>query len=233
MAQAQVRHANLAWIFQELLTAIVRLKFNRQQVPSSDAFRANMRELVKMAANNAQAAGYSRENVTMVCFAAVAFLDETVLQSGNPIFSNWSGKPLQEELFGLHLAGNAYFDNVQALLGRQDSAEVADMLEIFLLCLELGYRGRYGVASPGELQAVMNAIREKMYRSRGKSSSLSPAWAVPQDMIAAKGPDPKRGLFLGLAIGAAVLAILTFGAGKAALMSGGSTIQSLASSGSK
>ena len=50
-------------------------------------------------------AGYSAEDVKLAGFALVAFLDESVLASGNPVFADWPAKPLQEELFGTHVAG--------------------------------------------------------------------------------------------------------------------------------
>ena len=63
----------------------------------------------------------------------VAFLDESVLNSRNPIFADWLRKPLQEELFGTHIAGEVFFQNLQQLLGRSDSPDLADLLEIYHL----------------------------------------------------------------------------------------------------
>ncbi len=54
----------------------------------------------------------------LATFAAVAFLDESMLNSQNPIFADWLRKPLQEELFGTHIAGETFFQNLQQLLGR-------------------------------------------------------------------------------------------------------------------
>ena len=44
---AAPRAENLALIFQELFTAIVRLRSNRQQVSDSESFRDHIREAVK------------------------------------------------------------------------------------------------------------------------------------------------------------------------------------------
>jgi type VI secretion system protein ImpK len=73
----------------------------------------------------------------------VAFLDESVLNSQAPIAADWRRQPLQEELFGRAIAGNVFFQNLKQLLRRNDSADLADMLEIYYLCMLLGYGGRY------------------------------------------------------------------------------------------
>lgn len=117
----------------------------------------------------------------MATLAVVGFLDETVLNLQNPIFANWPSKPLQEELFNEHIAGEVFFANIQELLRRDDSPAVADVLEVHDLCLLLGYRGRYSLGERGELRAILDAIRAKIRRIRGPMNDLSPHWAPPSD----------------------------------------------------
>src|ERR1700731_169603 len=150
------RPENLALIYQEVLTAIERLRASRQGVTDAAAFRHHTREALKTAASQAITAGYQADDVKLATFAAVAFLDESVLNSQNPIFADWLRKPLQEELFGTHIAGEVCFQNLQPLLGRNDSADLADVLEIHYLCLLLGFGGRYSAGNRGELTQVMN-----------------------------------------------------------------------------
>ncbi len=133
------RPENLALIFQEVLTAIERLRGNRQGVNDAEAFRHHTREALKNAASAGLAAGYNADDVRLATFAAVAFLDESVLNSQNPIFADWLRKPLQEELFNVHIAGETFFQNLQQLLGRNDSADLADVLEVHHLCMLLGF----------------------------------------------------------------------------------------------
>ena len=103
--QSPGRRPNLALCFQELFTAIVRVRFNLQAVPNADAFRANAKNLIRMATQDSAGRGYAGEDAKLAAFAVVAFLDESVLTSKNPVFSTWSRMPLQEELFGEHMAG--------------------------------------------------------------------------------------------------------------------------------
>ena len=87
------RPDNLALLFQDVLTAIVRLRANRQGVTDANAFRHHTREALKTAASQALAAGYTADDTRHATFAAVAFLDESVLNSQNPIFGEWLRKP--------------------------------------------------------------------------------------------------------------------------------------------
>src|SRR5205823_13432211 len=107
-AQAVERRSYLALSFQEIFTAIVRLRFNRQAVPSADSFRDHMRHALKAASQEAVQKGYNVDDVKLAAFSVIAFLDDSVLASSNPVFSTWSRLPFQEELFGQHMGGEAF-----------------------------------------------------------------------------------------------------------------------------
>src|SRR5690349_5344487 len=92
---------NLALAYQETLTSIVRLKGNRQTVSDAQYFRQQFIGALKLASEDARMRGYSDEAIRDARFAVVAFLDETVLNSRNSVFSDWPRRPLQEELFGV------------------------------------------------------------------------------------------------------------------------------------
>jgi type VI secretion system protein ImpK len=146
---------SLALAFQEIFTAIVRLRYNRQAVPNSDAFRAQMKQALRVAEQEARSRGVSAEDAKQAIFAVVAFLDESVLSSSNPAFANWPRLPLQAELYGHQLAGELFFQELQKALSRNDSVETADLLEVYYLCLLLGFKGRY--AAGGDLHSIKAA----------------------------------------------------------------------------
>jgi type VI secretion system protein ImpK len=216
------RPENLALIYQEVLTAVVRLRANRQGVTDANAFRHYTREAIKSAASQALGVGYPAEDVKLATFASVAFLDESVLNSQNPNFADWLRKPLQEELFGTHIAGEVFFQNLEQLLGRTDAPDLADLLEVHYLCLLLGFGGRYSAGNRGELAQVMTMTGEKIRRIRGHFGPLSPAWAPPREP-GRSGRDPWVRKLAIAAISCAALAILLFVVYKLVL-SGGSQV---------
>ncbi|HVX65077.1 MAG TPA: DotU family type IV/VI secretion system protein [Bryobacteraceae bacterium] len=221
------RRDNLALVFQEVLTAVIRLRTNRQVVTDSELFRTQMREALNAADQEGRKRAYTGEQTRMAIFAVVAFLDESILNLQQPVFAEWPRKPMQEELFGVHVAGEIFFNTVQRLLAQQDAHDVADVLEIYLLCLLLGFRGRYGVGGQGELRNVIDAIAEKLRRIRGYSPDLSPAWAIPPGAIKLTQSDPWVKRLLWTAVACFALVVILFGVFKLSLGSGASDLRAL------
>jgi len=222
---AHRRSDNLALVFQEMFTVIVRLRSNRQAVTDAEAFRANMRGALKRAEQEGLARVYTSDDVRLASFALVAFLDESVLNSRKPVFDDWSRKPMQEELFGGHMAGEVFFQTLDRLLARRDAREVADVLEVFELCLMLGYKGRYSLSGPESLRSIRDAILEKITRIRGLTGPLSPAWAPDPGVPKFSDPWVRRLLFATLAF--LVLAVALFVGYKFALGSGISELREI------
>jgi type VI secretion system protein ImpK len=228
---AQTRTANLALHFQEPLTAVVRLRANRQAVSDAETFRRHMRQALEMSTGEAQRDGYAAEEIKLAAFAIVALLDESILNSRNPLFADWPRKPLQEELFGVHIAGETFFRNAHQLLARDDSPETADVLEVYHLCLLIGYAGRYSAGGRGELQASADAIAAKIRRIRGGYRGLAPEWALPGDAPPPPARDPWIKRLTWAAIACAGLLIVLFAIYKLSLSSGLSDLRAIAAQG--
>jgi type VI secretion system protein ImpK len=209
-AAARPRRGELALALQEAFTAAVRLRNRRQRVADADTFRGQIKHLLALANRDAVAAGYDPRAVKLAVYAYVAFLDESVLGSGEPGLASWPRQSLQEEVFGDHMAGETFFAHLDELLARQDSDEAADVLEVFLLCLLLGFRGRYAASDRGALDAHVRAVREKVTRIRGGREPLSPQWNLPADETAPAAGDPWVGRLWRVVAGAAALALLLF-----------------------
>jgi type VI secretion system protein ImpK len=200
---------NLALQLQELFTAIVRLRARRQQVSNAELFRGQVLNSIKTAEQAARASGYTDADIRLAVFAVVAFLDESLLNLRQAVFNDWVRRPLQEEMFGRHVGGEVFFDHLQELLERRDSVEVADVLEVFYLCLLLGYLGRFSISSKGDLQALMQRTSDKIGRIRKSGPDLSPQWALPPEAARQLRSDPwMRRLLVGAAISAAVALLL-------------------------
>ncbi len=227
----QRRPENLALCFQEMLTVIERLRSARQAVSDAQTFRHQIREAIKMADNEARKCGYTAEDIQLAIFAVVAFLDESILNLRHPVFGDWPRQPLQEELFGHHIAGEVFFQNLQKLLGRTDSQELADLLEVYYICLLLGFAGRYSLGGRGELRAMMDATADKIRRIRGFAADLSPAWRLPPGGARVAAADP---WIKWLVIGASAclfLTLLLFVIYKLSLGGGISTLRTIATQG--
>ncbi|MCE5310845.1 MAG: DotU family type IV/VI secretion system protein [Acidobacteriales bacterium] len=184
------RKENLALAFQEILTVSARLRSGRQTVTDAASFRHNIMEGLKIADQQARAQGYNGEDIKLAIFAVVAFVDESILNLRHPAFADWPRRPLQEELFGHHIAGEVFFKNLQELLASTESQDLADVLEVYQLCLLLGFAGRYSLGGRGELKAIIDATAAKIQRIRGGAGPLSPVWALPLEAKRQAGSDP-------------------------------------------
>jgi type VI secretion system protein ImpK len=181
---------DLALALQESFTVAVRLRANRQSAGDGVSFRAHVKSLLAGADRDARARGYDPEYVKLAVYAYIAYLDETVLNLSQPMFQEWTRQPLQEEVFGEHMAGENFFRYIADLMARQDSGELADVLEVYLLCLLLGYRGKYGMADPGSVQGIMMSIQQKIQRIRGSRAVLPPSWVLPPNEKVPAAADP-------------------------------------------
>jgi type VI secretion system protein ImpK len=215
----------LALSLQEALTAIVRLRADRQPINDAAGFRAHMLQLFARAEQEGRAAGYEPKDVQMAVFAVVALLDESVLNARQPALAEWARQPLNQELFGTHMAGEWVFQNVDQLLARPDTPALADLLEVHQLIFLLGFRGRYGVADPAALHAYTSRVGDRVGRLRGVPGDLAPSWRPRNDAVA--GRDPWiRPLALGVAA-SLLLAVALWGAGAWSLRDSTSELQSL------
>jgi type VI secretion system protein ImpK len=183
------RRGNLALNLEEVLTVICRLRVNKVVGSDPEVFRERVKKWLSKAAREAAEAGYSEDSITMAGYAVIAFLDESVLNSPQPMFSEWPRRPLQEEIFGEFLGGEAFFSNLEHLLGQSDSEELADVIEVYLLCLSLGFQGRYAAGGRGELDGFRRRSRDKIVRIRGAWGDLSPSWSPPPVAAASSGMD--------------------------------------------
>jgi type VI secretion system protein ImpK len=206
-------HGRLALTLQEVLTAVVRLRAGRQPVTDPAAFRAQMTQLLARADHEARAAGYRMEDVQLAVFAVVALLDESALNAPQR-FAEWARRPLQDELFGGHMAGEWFFQHIEQLLARLDSPSLADVLEVYQLCLLLGFRGRYGAGDPAALHSIAARVGERVARIRGgigpagvAAGDLVPGWRPSDDAVVGRDVWARR-LTIALAASVTLVALL-------------------------
>ena len=134
---------------------------------------------------------YSERQVKAVKFALAAFVDETVMTTNSALREEWEKFPLQLEYFGEHLAGVKFFERLDELLKQVETD--ADVVEIYYLCLLLGFKGKYSVYMEDQLQGVIENTAGQLRRvGRLQETELSPHWQVSDQ------PEPARDLGLPL-----------------------------------
>lgn len=183
-AEASAASENLALLYQGLFIGILRLKTQKQHIPDIEVFRKRTKSTLQEVERVASAAGYDSRDVRDTHFAVVAFLDSVILNSKEPIRVEWERKTLQQELFGQTDAGVVFFEKLDQFRSRRDTEQLADILEVYLLCLLLGFEGRYAGAARGEMEGTTESLRMRIEYIRGKEVPLSPSGLAASRTIA-------------------------------------------------
>lgn len=156
---------------------------------------------------------FNHRIVSVSKFALASFVDETVLTNNFPLRNEWEKNPLQLELFGEQLAGNKFFEKLDAMLKQIDVT--ADAVEVYYFCMLLGFRGRYAVYEQDKFLAIMQETANALIKvGRIVPVELSPNWLV---MDQPKPPEKrgmpvwaKIGALTGLGIAAIIYVIMFF-----------------------
>jgi type VI secretion system protein ImpK len=129
----------------------------------------------------AAAAGVPRHKITAARYLMCSFLDEVI--DGTP-WGAASGLPTLLQEFHEERSGA---DKAFLLLERlgQDPAENADLLELFYVCLRLGFGGRYrGAAGGTQLEAitakVLEVVRPGLAATQARQLSAPDQGVAPQ-----------------------------------------------------
>lgn len=126
---------------------------------------------------NAKALKFDPEDIANSRYALAAFVDEAVLRSQWAGKEQWADNPLQLQLFETYLAGEGFFEKLGTLRSRGESA--VEVLEIYYLCLVLGFEGKYGMEGTERLTALAKTINDELSRFRPMNSEgVSPHWKV-------------------------------------------------------
>jgi type VI secretion system protein ImpK len=173
----------LAEIFAPCLALIVHLR-SQTEYGDPAALRRRIKELIDQAERDAQRTGVPTDHVEAATFAIVAFLDETILSSSWSQKDHWVSRPLQRERYDRYDAGEVFFERLSALL--EHPTQHAEAIEIYYLCMTLGFRGRYQIVQQEKLQEYIDRCHDELERTPGiQTDTLAPN-GVPTDQVAAE-----------------------------------------------
>lgn len=130
---------------------------------------------------NAKLLAIPAEDVHAAKYAYCAAVDEIILGSDYAIRPAWVTQPLQLRLFGDQLAGQHFFDRLDGLRARGSVHLPA--LEVFEMCLLLGFQGKYFRESGEQLANLSARLHDEIARMHGGSRGFAPHAARPDNVI--------------------------------------------------
>ena len=199
MPTVQTGSQNLALLYQGVLTTIARMRVRPDSVGNISEFQKRITGVLDDVQQEALRLGYSEDDAENTKYAVVAFMDESALSSRDSrLAGNWPS--LCARLFQNAIAGENFFHHVTALCRRRKSPRLADLLEVYYLCMLLGYVGKFAGKDPAGLRQLMDNIKSRIDAVRGEPLRLSPSVAsAPPSVAAAKqvADPPARLLKIG------------------------------------
>jgi type VI secretion system protein ImpK len=130
---------------------------------------------------SAKKQGASADDIDAAKYAFCAAVDEIILRSAFSIRNEWERRPLQLVLFGDQLAGENFFNRLEALRVRGGAHLQA--LEVFHMCLLLGFQGKYIIEGSEKLNYLTARLGDEIASMKGKRGGFAPHAERPDAII--------------------------------------------------
>lgn len=146
----------------------------------AEAFRKSIVALLTDFERNAKREGFEAEDIYDAKYAFCATVDEAILSSRYAVRDDWERRPLQLSMFGDQLAGEAFFDKLEE--ARNVGKRRLPALEVFHMCLLLGFKGRYMLEGQEKHTYLTAQLGDQIAHIKGKRAPFAPHWAAPDQV---------------------------------------------------
>lgn len=210
---ADRRTGVLVDIFSELLTigACVASRRDAKDLGNPEHIRSRILTMFTTAEHQSKSSGVEAGVFEQAKFAVAAFLDEKIMStSWGHRAQQAAERRFQYAFFKTALAGSEFFERLETI--RRVSPRNSDLLEVYALCLTLGFSGKYSDYDQEQLSRLIEEVTAEVQPKRGERSILSPHGQRPQEWIDAA----QRGLpvwavgVIGVAIPLLVYSVLEY-----------------------
>lgn len=161
MEEGPLNRNTLAEVSTEILHFATTIQ-ETEQGAEFEALHDGALKLFNEFEGSAKARGFDAVDIADAKYALAAFADETILRSSWQGKDRWADNPLQLEFFETYVAGEGFFEKLEQV--RADAESRADVLEVFALCLLLGFKGKFGVGSEEELTTLKANLQKELSR---------------------------------------------------------------------
>jgi type VI secretion system protein ImpK len=181
MASASgTKSGRLAEVFGDLLVLGTYLK-EAKDLGSPDHLRTRLHHLFRVAEDQSKSVGIHSDGYTQARYAVTAYIDEMIINSRWANREQWSARPLQYDFFGEYVAGEGFFQHLDTI--RRSLPLNADLLEVYGLCLILGFEGQYRINEHERLRGLIEDVTREVQAKRGDVPVLSPHGKRPEELM--------------------------------------------------
>lgn len=194
---------NLSTLCTDLFLIIIKMR-EVNDLGETAALRKLISYYINRLEYNCLRAGFTTETITLVKYALVATLDESVLSVPGDARDFWITNPMQLEIFHENIAGEEFFNKLTQLM--QNPEKNKEILEIYYLCLSLGFQGKYLLENPQQRETTISNLAKVIIKNSKSFISLSPHGLPP--FSARKAMGVKRYTLIPLWVTASLMALI-------------------------
>jgi type IV/VI secretion system ImpK/VasF family protein len=127
--------------------------------------------------------GLPEESIKEIKYALVSYIDEVMMLSMLSIKTEWGRRSLQQHHFEGHVAGESFFRKLSTLRQRPEINSI--ILEIYLFCLLMGFKGKYRLYQSSTINEIIIGLSQQIKILKG------PNQLNKQDKILEISPEAK------------------------------------------
>jgi type VI secretion system protein ImpK len=162
--------ASMYWACADPLCLASELASARD-LASPDVLQRRVDALFEDMVRRCRESGIPDEDSREAQYAIAAFTDEQILRSSWPYRAQWLGQSFQLRYFGENTAGEGFFRRMAMLQGHPHKTHV---LEVYYLCLCLGFQGQYAVYGGQGLAPILEQLAARVGAAASGGSGISP-----------------------------------------------------------
>lgn len=171
---------NIVECYMPLFKLISSIKVFPEGYGDYDSTRRHIIDTVEDVVRNSEKISLSDSELDAAFYSIVVMLDEVILCSELPYRKEWRDNLLQIKYFGHSTGGVEFFNMLNKVI--ESGSQVG---WVFLLCLLLGFRGKYSVSNDDEVndyisrlkkQCGSNLLTEEKKKITLKQRKNKPSW---------------------------------------------------------
>ncbi len=147
---------NIVECYMPVFKLISSVKVFPEEYGDYDSTRKQIIDTVEDVVRNSEKISLSDSELDAAFYSIVVMLDEVILCSELPYRKEWRDNLLQIKYFGHSTGGVEFFNMLNKVIGSGSQAAW-----VFLLCLLLGFRGKYSVSNDDEIQDYISRLKKQ------------------------------------------------------------------------
>lgn len=139
----------------ELFLLAIKLKNSETNCDPQD-LRKMILFLTDIVIKRCKECEFNEKTINQIVYPLICFIDETVLSNPGKCRESWLNNPLQLHLYGELNAGEKFYKMIDEIMNSEFVN--SEILEIYYICLSLGFEGKYKLHNRVEREIITDKI---------------------------------------------------------------------------